>query len=256
MRFKSCNHRGKLIQSFIMTGCVLFLILLPLKTLSAKDNIRVGDFSSSSPDILPDLWEPLTFKKVSRHTQYTVIEDNHTMIVKAVSDQSASGLIRKIRIDPEQYPIIKWRWKIKNIFQYGDVTQKAGDDYPARIYITFEYDPDKASFFERIKFLAAKLIFGEDTPFASINYIWASSAPAGTLVANPYTESLQMFIIQSGPKKLNTWIQEERNIYQDYINAFGKKPLFISGIGIMTDSDNTGEKAISYFGDIIMESIK
>ncbi len=71
---------------------------------------------------------------------------------------------------------------------------------------------------------------------------------------SPYTESLQMFVIQSGPEKLNTWIQEERNIYQDFINAFGKKPLMISGIGIMTDSDNTGEKTISFYGDIVMES--
>ncbi len=147
MRFKSCNHRGKLTQLCIMTGRVLLLILLSLQTISAKNIIRVGDFSSSSPDIfLQDQWEPLTFKKVSRHTKYSVTEDNHTMIVKAVSDQSASGLIRKIRIDPEQYPIIKWRWKITSIYQYGDVTQKAGDDYPARIYITFEFDPEKASF--------------------------------------------------------------------------------------------------------------
>lgn len=54
--------------------------------------------------------------------------------------------------------------------------------------------------------------------------------------------------------KINTWIEEERNIYQDYIRAFGKKPPMISGIAIMTDSDNTGEQAVSYYGDIVMES--
>ncbi len=255
MRFNSYNHRGKFFQSCIVTVCVLFLILLSHETLSAKDVIHVGRFScSSSCVLLPDQWEPLTFDKISRHTQYTVVDDNHNPVIKAVSNQSASGLIRKIRINPEEYPIIKWRWKITNIYQNGDVTKKSGDDYPARIYITFKYDPEKATFFEWAKFKATKIIYGEYTPQAAINYIWASKAPEGSLIVNPYTDNLQMFVIQSGPKKLNTWIEEERNIYQDYIRAFGKKPPMISGIAIMTDSDDTGEQAVSYYGDIMMES--
>ena len=255
MRMFNCNHRGKLFQLWIMAGLTLFLTLLPALTIFAKDTIRVGDFSRSTPDVfLPDQWEPQIFDNVSKQTQYTIINDNHISVVKAVSEESASALIRKIRIDPAQYPIIKWRWKILNIYQTGDVTKRTGDDYPARIYITFDYDYENAGFFERIKFAASKLIFGEDTPYAAINYIWASAASVGTLVANPYTKSLQMFVIQSGPEKLNTWIEEERNIYQDYIRAFGKKPPMITGIAIMTDSDDTGEQAVSYYGDIIMES--
>jgi hypothetical protein len=38
------------------------------------------------------------------------------------------------------------------------------------------------------------------------------------------------------------------------MKAFGKKPPMISGVAIMTDSDNTGESAISYYGDIVFES--
>ncbi|MBC2715456.1 MAG: DUF3047 domain-containing protein [Desulfobacteraceae bacterium] len=237
-----------------MLWSVLFLIILPIQAAKGKDAIRVGDFSSSVPgSLLPENWEALTFKKITTHTRYMVVEDTHTPVVKAVSDRSASGLIRKIRIDPEQYPVIKWRWKVTNIYQNGDVTQKSGDDYPARIYITFEYNPEKAGFFERAKFSAAKLLYGEYPPSAAINYIWESKAPVGTVVPNPYTDNVQMIVTQSGNEKINTWVEEKRNIFNDYIRAFGKKPPMISGIAIMTDSDNTGEKAISYFGDIVME---
>lgn len=255
MRINIQDSKNKFSKSLIMAGTFLLLIMVPFQSATAKDVILVGDFScSSSCVLLPDQWEPLTFDKIPRQTQYTVFGDNHKSVVKAVSNQSASGLIRKIMINPEQYPIIKWRWKITTTYQNGDVTKKSGDDYPARIYITFEYDPEKATFFEWVKFKAVKIIYGEYTPQAAINYIWASKAPEGTLVENPYTDNLQMFVIQSGPKKINTWIEEERNIYQDYIRAFGKKPPMISGIAIMTDSDDTGEKAVSYYGDIIMES--
>jgi DUF3047 family protein len=257
MKINIQDNKNKLFISLIITVTFLFLIIASVQNITAKDVVLVGDFScSSSCVLLPDQWEPLTFDKISKHTQYTVIDDNHNPVIKAVSNQSASGLIRKIRINPEQYPIIKWRWKITTTYQNGDVTKKRGDDYPARIYITFKYDPEKATFFEWAKFKAAKIIYGEYTPQAAINYIWASKAPKGTLVVNPYTDNLQMFVIQSGEKKINTWIEEERNIYQDYIRAFGKKPPMISGIAIMTDSDDTGEQAVSYYGDIVMESIK
>ena len=42
-------------------------------------------------------------------------------------------------------------------------------------------------------------------------------------------------------------------IYEDYKKAFGENPPKISGVAIMTDTDNTKESAIAYFGDIIFK---
>ena len=52
------------------------------------------------------------------------------------------------------------------------------------------------------------------------------------------------------------WKEEERNVFEDYIKAFGEIPSLISGVAIMTDSDNTGESAVSFYGDIYFESKK
>ncbi len=240
-----------------MGWTALFLMILQGHTTGTPSAMRVGNFSGSpAGSLLPENWEPMTFKNIPVHTWYTIVEDNHTPVIKAVSDHSASGLIRKIRIDPEQYPIVKWRWKITNIFQNGDLTKKSGDDFPVRLYIAFEYNPEKATFFERAKWNVIKLIYGEYPPSAAITYIWANKASAGTVAASTYTKSVQMFVVESGDQKVNTWIDEKRNIYKDYIQAFGKEPPMISGIAIMTDSDNTREKTVSYYGDIIMESAK
>ncbi len=72
----------------------------------------------------------------------------------------------------------------------------------------------------------------------------------GTIVSNPFTSRIKMIIVESGAEKLNQWVSEERNVYEDYLKAFGEEPLMISGVAIMTDTDNTGESAIAYYGDI------
>jgi hypothetical protein len=62
-----------------------------------------------------------------------------------------------------------------------------------------------------------------------------------------------MFVVETGPSKLNQWVNEERNIFEDYKKAFGQEPSMISGIAIMTDTDNTGESATAYYGDILFK---
>ncbi len=59
-----------------------------------------------------------------------------------------------------------------------------------------------------------------------------------------------MIVVESGGVKFDRWVNEERNIYEDYIKAFGEEPPLISGVAIMTDTDNTGESATAYYGDI------
>lgn len=233
----------------ICLASMTIIILLP--PLYAQTIFDVGRFSAAQPgDRLPSGWHPLTFKKIPSHTQYTLTKDGNTVVIKAVSRASASGLIRKIRLDPKKYPIVQWRWKVSNVYKKGDVTKKEGDDYPARIYITFAYDPDRIGLLEKLKYNLAKQFYGEYPPSSAINYLWASHAPTGTVVSNPYSKRAKMIVVQSGERKLKTWITEKRNIFDDYVRAFGEKPPMISGIAIMTDSDNTKEAATAFYGDI------
>ena len=216
--------------------------------------IEVGKFSAArAGETLPPGWKPLIFKKIERHTVYTLVKDDGIAVVKAVAHASASGLIREIQIDSKEYPVLQWRWKVMNILKRGDVHRKEGDDYPARIYITFEYNPSKLGVFERAKYEAIRLLYGEYPPLAAINYIWESKAPQGTIVSNPFTERVMMVVVESGPAKLNQWVSEERNLYDDYRQAFGEEPPMISGVAIMTDTDNTGEQATAYYGDILFK---
>jgi hypothetical protein len=240
--------------------CSIFLLILSTFLSTAYSQppsvIEVGIFSREQEGPGPPSgWKPLTFKKIERHTVYTLVKDEETVVVKAVADASASGLVRETRIDPHEYPIIQWRWKVTNILKKGDVHKKEGDDYPARIYITFEYDSSKLGFFEKIKYETARLLYGQYPPLAAINYIWESHVPVGTTIPNPYTDRVMMIVLESGEAKVNQWVCEERNILEDYRKAFRESPSMISGVAIMTDTDNTGESATAYYGDIVFKKV-
>lgn len=218
----------------------------------ATDTVSVGNFSGATlSGDLPEHWDPLTFEDIEQHTRYSLVSDGNITVIEADSNGSSSGLTRKITIDPQEYPVISWRWKIANIYQKGDVSRKSGDDYPARIYITFAYDPEKVGFWDKVKFNSIKLLYGEYPPINAINYIWASKAPKGMTIPNPYTDRVKMIVVESGDDQALEWISEKRNILQDYRDAFGEDPPRISGVAIMTDSDNTGETAKAWYGDIV-----
>ncbi len=239
---------------FALVLMTMFSFFKSSQTAPAQSVIEVGKFSAANPGRnLPEGWKPLTFKKIQKHTTYELARDDSKVVMKAEAEASASGLTRKIRINPKDFPVVQWQWKVMNILKKGDVHSKGGDDYPARIYITFEYDSSKVTFFQKRKYEMIRLLYGEIPPLAAINYIWESKAPVGTMVPNPYTDRVMMFVIESGAAKLDQWLSEERNVYEDYKKAFKQEPPMISGVAIMTDTDNTGESATAYYGDILFK---
>lgn len=220
-------------------------------SISRPDTITVGLFSKADPaEITPRGWHPLEFGNIDNKTAYFLTWDSDKTVVQAVSHAGASGYFKKINISPQEYPIIRWNWKIKNILNRGNIRTKQGDDYPARIYVAFEYDPGRLTGTERIKYKLYNLVYDEPPPLAVINYVWANHAPAGIIVPNAYSNQVKMIVIQTGETHAGRWYQEQRNIFEDYKKAFGEEPGHITGIAIMTDTDNTGESATAWYGDI------
>ena len=238
-----------------MVFLLAVLLVIPFTVYAEPDDVlEVGRFSAAVPGTeFPENWKPLTFPKIKRHTVYTLIRDGDVVIVKAMSEASSSGLKREITIDPKEYPIAQWRWKIGNILKRSDVTRKDGDDYPARLYITFAYDSAKVNVFEKAKYETARLLYGQYPPLGALNYIWDSKAAKGAVVPNPYTARAIMIVVESGAANVNRWVTEERNVYEDYKAAFGEEPPLISGLAVMTDTDNTGESATAFYGDIVFK---
>lgn len=231
---------------------LLMLLACPAATIAAKSLI-VGNFSAKPmKEKYPEHWQALEFDGINKHTLYTHIIDNKIGVMQAKSIAGSSGLVRKIVINPEQFTSISWQWKIHNIIEKADISRKKGDDAPARVYVTFAYDADKVNWFENFKFEAIKLFYGEYPPIGALTYIWASHAAKGTFMESPYTSRVKVIVLESGDEYKGKWLSEKRNIHADYRKAFGSNKVpMISAVAIMTDTDNTGEQAKAWYGDII-----
>ncbi|KMQ76915.1 DUF3047 domain-containing protein [Marinobacter subterrani] len=215
---------------------------------SSAEGTRIENFSSI--ETLQPAWEPLNFPKIEKHTRYELVTEDGMQVVKAATSGGASGLIARVTIQPSESLVLRWRWKVSNVFEQGNARKKSGDDYPARIYVAFQFQPEKAGFFERAKRKAVEVLFGESLPGNALNYIWANTLPKGEFVPNPYTEKTVMIAVNSGATNVGEWVTVERDIVADYRKAFGEAPPPIVGIAIMSDSDNTGETATAWYGDI------
>lgn len=215
----------------------------------------MGTFSAESPGSpLPAPWQSLHFRQVSRHTVYALVSSDGQTVLEARADKSASGLARPLDIDPRKFPILRWRWKIANLIDRSDPTRKAGDDYPARLYIMFRRDPSIGGAIERTWSVLARALYGTELPFAGLNYIWERTLPKDSIIPNAYTGRVRMIVVETGPLQVGHWVAEERNVYEDYRRAFAAEPPFISGVALMTDTDNTGAAATAWYGDISFHS--
>lgn len=191
-------------------------------------------------------WKPLYFPSIKEHSRYRIETAGEETFLKAESNASASGIVFKKEFNVFEYPRVKWRWKISNVYKKGNAEEKSGDDYPVRIYIMFKYDPEEASFSQRVRYGLAKAIYGEYPPHSSLNYIWESRNHDKSILTSAYAAEVKLIILQTGDKNAGEWVEQEVNIINDYRMAFGGDPPALTSIAIMNDSDNTGESSESY----------
>ncbi|HXF65875.1 MAG TPA: DUF3047 domain-containing protein [Burkholderiales bacterium] len=212
----------------------------------------VSSFSEASPgEELPRGWERWTLSRFKKPTQYELVAQDGRTVVKASARSSASGLVHRLRVDPRTYPLLTWRWKVDSLIAGADNTQKHAEDSPVRVVVSFEGDTAKLPLADRIFFDNVRLLTGQQLPYATLMYIWENRAPKNALIPNPHTSRIRMIVAESGRERVGSWQEVTRNVYEDYKRAFGEEPGVITAIGIMTDTDNTGENVHAYYGDIV-----
>jgi len=232
--------------SILLLACVYWPAAMPASY--GADYVFFEDFDSL------DKWEDFYFPKINKHTAYSIGIENSVTFLVANSSASASAFVLKDEMDVYESPGIRWRWRTGTVYEKGDIRTKKGDDSPIRIYIMFEYDPKRASTGMRLKYGIAKALYGKYPPHASLNYIWASKVPVGTLLKSAYTERSRMLVKRSGNSDTGRWVEEEANILDDYRRAFGEDPPRRARLAVMNDSDNTGESSVSHIDYIILFS--
>ena len=195
-----------------------------------------------------EAWQPLSFPKIEQHTRYTPASEDGRPVLRAESDCSASGLLYPLRnVDLAKTPLLRWRWRIDEALAAADERTKAGDDFAARVYVSFAFEPERASLLERATRRLASVVYGETLPGSSLAYVWTSREPVGARWPNAYTAAAHMIAAASGAPA--GWRDAEADLLADYQRSFSHPapaPLFLA---LMTDTDNRCLRARASYAD-------
>ena len=208
-------------------------------------------FSALRPGAqLPADWKNLPVVHGKALTRYSLVTDGATTVLQADASASASALMHEGDIDLSRTPVVSWRWKAQAPVEGANNSEGSKEDAPARLVFFFDGDKDKLAFGDRASIQLAKRFGGEDLPYATLMYIWSTTAAPGSVIPNPHTGRVQMIVVSGRPGDAGQWQNLRRNIAQDYEQVFHEPPGKITGYGLLTDTDNTGATTRAWYGDL------
>lgn len=217
--------------------------------------IVVADFGPEDEGkSVPSGWRELTFDPddFPKKSEYRVVKLDGKHVLRARTDSGASGLYKPVSVKPQDYPYVAWRWRVDQVFDKADGRTKQGDDYPARLYVAFKYDPSSVGLLTQAAFEVAKSRSeeGRYPPLHALNYVWANRLSENTWIPNPYQDRSKMIAVESGREGLGRWQWEVRNYLRDFRATVGGDPTPVEFIAVMIDGDGTASSGVSYFGRI------
>lgn len=244
-------YRVQKLTARLVWGAVWIVLLLLPPSLRAQEKTPGISFSATEPGApLPSGWKNLPVAHGKPLTYYTLVPDGPTTVLQADADRSASALMHKGNVDLARTPVVAWRWKAEGPIEGADNRVGSKEDAPARLVFLFDGDKSKLSFVDRAKMDLAKHLGGQELPYATLMYIWSTTAAPGTVIANPHTDRVQMIVVSGLPDDAGKWQNLRRNIVQDYKRAFHEPPGRIDGYGLLTDTDNTATKTRAWYGNV------
>ena len=208
-----------------------FFFFILLTSLASAEEIRVFDFTEEE-------FKTLEIRKVrgaDAKTSYSLGKNENGNYLKALADNSASGLGKEIKIDLNKTPYLNITWKVEKDLKGINEKSKKGHDYAARVFV--------------VKKTGA-------TPLSNraMNYVFSSNEDINTSHPSPYTKKSIDYVLSSTKEQLNEWVTVKINV-KDHFKKFHNLELDkINGVAIMADTDNSGLISISYYQNIYFSS--
>lgn len=231
------------------------LLSLAFSAPAAATTIELASFSGVPAGAPPAPWKLATSPKIARHTRYDVVPLDGVHVLRARADASYANLVHEL--PPGTVATrLAWRWRTERVIEVADLTRKSGDDVPARVCALFDLPLERLSAGDRFRIRLGRTLFDPKLPAAAICYVWDDKLAAGTWLTNAYTDRVRMLVLRQGAT--GRWFDESRDLRADFAAAFpqeGKGGLpRLAAVALSADADNTGSSALSYFGDVVLET--
>jgi hypothetical protein len=220
------------------------------------DIVEVARFSQMRAGApLPEAWVGWGLRSGKRPTEYRLVNgDAAGTVLQATAEQAATGLYRRVRVDPFRQPLLEWSWRVDQLMPGADMRVGSREDAVARLVVSFHGDGERLDFQQRSLLRLAQVFAGERLPYAMLIYVWSNEIPVETALPSPQIERIRMIVVESGGARLGQWLRYRRNVLEDYRRVFGEDPGDIVAVGVLTDSDNTRQSARALYGDITLRT--
>jgi len=209
---------------------------------------RLDRFSGES-ETVPAPWQVIQLDKKVAPTRYRVTRWDGVLAIEASAERSMALLARPVEVDLDRTPVLCWRWRVDAPLVKADMATRAGDDYAARVYVSFALPPDEIGWILRSKLALARSIYGDAVPDAAINYVWDNRHPVGTRTPNAYTDRTRMIVAETGADNAGRWATARHDLLRDVIAEFNSPQARLIQLSVAADTDNTGETAHAGFAD-------
>lgn len=207
----------------------------------------------SSEAVASAHWQhyPLPGKRSTVY-RYEWVDGRHAMSAKA--KMSASMLRQSLRVASTQLGVIKFSWKVPQLIPSADLAVRETHDSPVRIALAFEGDRSRFSMKNAMLSELALALTGEALPYATLMYVWCNACEQGGVLTNPRTDRIREIALESGPDQLGKWQFYQRDIRADYEKAFGEPSGALLDVGLMTDTDNTRQSTMAWYGAVSLSN--
>ena len=210
---------------------LLFSILFLSFGFSYAENVKVFEFTKEE-------YETLKVRKIrgaDAKTEYSIGKNENGNFLKAISNNSGSGLGKEIIIDLNKTPYLNITWKVEKDLNGINERSKKGHDYAARVFV--------------VKKTGA-------TPLSNraMNYVFSSNEEVGVYHPSPYTKKSIDYVLATTKDHLNKWVSVKTNVKEHFKKFHNLDLDEINGLAIMADTDNSKLSSVAYFQDIYFSS--
>ena len=192
------------------------------------EEIKVFDFTQEE-------LKTLKVRKIKGKTIYQVGSNENGNYLRAEAEGKASGLGKEVKIDLTKTPFLNITWKVEKDLSGIIENSKKGHDYAARVFV--------------VKKTGVTALSNK-----AINYVFSSNSSVGENWPSPYTKKSIDYVLATTKEHNNKWVTVKANVREHFKILHNLNIEEIEGLAIMTDTDNSKLKAISYYQNIYFSS--
>lgn len=206
----------------VIPSCFLFF------QVALAEKVNVFNFTKEE-------FKELKVRKVKGNTTWTLGSNENGNFIKAEAQGMGSGLGKEVKIDLSKTPIINITWKVEKDLAGIIENSKKGHDYAARVFV--------------VKKTGSTALSNR-----AINYVFSSNNLINESWPSPYTKKSIDYVLSTTKNDFNKWVTVKANVKKHFKKLHGLEVNELSGVAIMTDTDNSKLNAIAYYQNIYFSS--